>query len=220
MPPVVRTLVFVEIAMYVALLVLKALGISDAVLSATVFSPSEFLSGRVWTPLTYLWVHLPQDLFGVLFGVLILWSLGGLFARRWRPAHFLFFYVATAALGALFDVLLYLVLPTRFSAACAGTSAASFGLFMAFYYVFGDAPVSVFGSPPMKGKTVFYLIIGLEAVLFLAGNNPFFGVQLGGMAAGWLLVTGRWRPRKLNAWFETIASRFKKNKRSRFRVVN
>jgi len=219
LPAAVRSLVFLESGIYLLVLLLRALGFSDTLLSLTAFSPAEFLSLKLWTPLTYLWVHFPQDLFGMLFDMIILWSLGGLFARRWRASHFVFFYVAAAVLGALFDLLLYLVLPGKFSAACAGTSASSFALFTAFYLVFGDAPVSVLGSPPMRGRTVYYLIVGLELVLFLAGTNPFFGIQLGGILAGWLLVTGRWRPRKLQAWFETVSSRFRW-RRSGFRVVN
>lgn len=220
LPTVVRGLVVVQTLLYLFFVLLRLLGMELEVAQHCVFIPPLFLDGTFWTPLTYFWVHVSSDLFGWLFDVVILWTLGGIFARRWRGGHFLFFVVASSILAAGVDLLLYLAIGASFAAAASGMSAGSFALFVAFYYVFGDAPVSVLGSPPMRGRTVFFAIVGLETVLFLAGNNPAFGIQLGGLFSGWLLVTGRWRPAKLGAWVSGLFARFRKDPKSRFRIIN
>lgn len=200
MPQVVKWLLAVQTALYLLVLVLGDGETGRGLTAGLALDPARVFKGWFWTPVTYPWFHFRHDLFGFIFDVLILWSLGGLFGRRWRSRHFLFFFVVSAALAGLVDCLLYFAFGDRFAAPVMGTSGSIFALFVAFYFIFGDMRVSILGSSPLKGRTVFYLLAGLEIVLFVAGNNPFFGVQLGGALAGWLLVTGRWRPAKMKKY--------------------
>lgn len=217
LPRVVKTIIIVQAALWVLMLIFGGGSVGQWIGAQFAFDPARFGRGWAWLPLTYMWFHYGRDLFGFIFDVIILWSLGGLFAVRWRTNHFLFFYVACGVIAALVDGLLYWLFPGTFFMPVMGSSGAAFGLFTAFYFVYGDMPVSILGSKPMKGKTVFYLLLGLEVVFFIAGTNPFFGVQLGGLAAGWLLVTGRWRPNKLKRWLQDRSAGIRKEREMRKR---
>jgi hypothetical protein len=222
LPHVVRILILLQAALYGLMLVLGDRGLGLA--SWVIFSPERFLDGLLWTPLVYWAFHFGNDPLGILFDVVLLWSLGGVFAQRWRPAHFLFFYGAGNVGAALVDLLLYLLMPGTFAAGALGSAGASFALFVAFYLVFGDSYVSVFGSAPMKGKWVFIAVFGLELLFFITGVNAHFGLHLGGVLTGWLLVTGRWRPRKFKTWLDGLKSgrdrRRREEQKSRFRVIH
>jgi len=224
LPRAVRWLIVGQVGLYLLLLVLGDSEAAKTVIGYTAFFPDRITSGWVWTFVTYLPFHMPNDPFGLLFDIMLLWSLGGIFGHRWRERHFLFFYIAGGVGGALVDWLLFLALPSLFYYPLMGTSGCTFALFTAFWLVLGDMPVSVFGSAPMRGKWVFYAIAGLEVLFFFTGGNHHFGVQIGGVLTGWLLVTGRWRPRKLKAWLdkgpEAIRRKKREQEKSRFRVIH
>jgi membrane associated rhomboid family serine protease len=222
LPRVVQGIIALEVGLYLGALVMGERGL--AFLAQVSFVPAEVLNLQLWRLVTYWPFHVGRDALGVIFDVVILWSLGAVFAHRWRPNHFLFFFIMGCIGAAGVDLLLYLVLPGSFGTPQFGASGGSFALFVAFYLIFGDSLVSVFGSSPMKGKWVFMAIAGLQSVLFVFGVNPAFGIQVGGALTGWLLVTGRWRPRKLKAWLERrralAAQRKRDQEKSRFRVIN
>lgn len=159
-----------------------------------------------------------SDFFGVIVDLMILGSLGGYFGRRWRQSHFLFFYSVSTLAGALFAVGLGLALPDWFGVPLYGCRAGSMALLTAFWLFLGEQKVSVFRSSPLPGKWFFFAIAGLQVLLFAAGRNPQICLDLGGFLAGWLLVTGRWRPSRLSAWIRTLHRRFRLS-RSRFTVV-
>ncbi len=213
LPMLVRVLLILQAALYLVVVIAGDLPLLDYV----VLSARAVSSGHVWVVLTHLPFHARPDAFGALFDLAILWSLGGIFARRWRPTHFLFFYVAAGVVGGLLHAGAGVLWPSTLAVPYLGSHASSFALLVAFWVVFGETPVSVFGSPPFKGKWVFFCLAALEALLFLTGNNPIFFVQAGGMLAGWLMLTGRWRPRKLKTWLQELARRREK---SRFRVIH
>lgn len=222
LPRPVQGLILLETGLYLVALVMGERG--RELLGWVAFVPSAALELQLWRLATYWPFHVGSDPLGLIFDIVILWSIGGIFSRRWRPNHFLFFFVMGCIGAAGVDLLLYLVLPGAFGAPQWGSSGGSFALFVAFYLIFGDSLVSVFGSAPMKGKWVFLAIAGLQLVFFLAKVNPAFGIQLGGALTGWLLVTGRWRPQKLRTWLDGKRARAQQRRRaeekSRFRIIN
>ncbi len=222
LPRVVQGLIALVAGLYLLALVMGERGL--ALLGQVSLVPAEVLNLELWRLVTYWPFHVAKDPLGMIFDIVILWSLGSIFAHRWRPNHFLFFFVMGCIGAGGVDLLLYLALPGIFASPQLGASGGSFALFVAFYLVFGDQLVSVFGSQPMKGKWVFVAIAALQVVFFIAGVNPAFGIQLGGAATGWLLVTGRWRPRKLKAWMGGRQAARERQRRaeekSRFRVIH
>lgn len=221
LPKVVRILLLVQLVGYVVMLLLGE-GENALLLQRYGFlSPAFVAKGWVWQLLTYPFLHRGPDLFGLLFDMLLLWQLGGIFARRWRATHFLFFYMASAVGGGIVDTLLYVALPDTFSFTMGGAIASTMGLMVAYWVVFGKQLVSLFGSRPFEARWVFYAVVFLETLTFVLDRNPHFGVSLGGLITGWLLVTGRWRPRKMRRFLSDWATQLrKKQARSRFKVVH
>lgn len=224
LPRAVRWLILGQAGIYLLLLVMGESSLAKTAIDYTAFAPQRIADGWFWTFLTYLPFHMPADPFGLLFDVMILWSLGGMFGHRWRETHFLFFYIVGGVGGALVDYLLFLLFPGSFFHPLLGTSGCSFALLAAFWLILGEMPVSVFGSAPMRGKWVFYALAGLEVLFFFTGGNPHFGVQIGGVLTGAVLVTGRWRPRKLKNWLDkgpaAVRRRKREKEKSRFRVIH
>jgi len=224
LPRTVKCLVAIQAVLYLAALAFGDSAAYGTFVEYVALVPKEVLSGKVWTLVTYMPFHLRPDALGLLFDIFVLWSLGGIFAHRWRETHFLFFYLAGGLGGALAEILLYLVLPDRFGHVAMGTAGCSFALLAAFWLILGEGMVSLLGSKPFKGKWVFYGLIALETLFFLSGTNPDFGIQLGGVAMGWLLATGRWRPRKLKSYIAGLLGRGRRaardRQKKRFRVVH
>ena len=223
LPPVVKVLLGIVIGMYLLVLVLGGEAAGAKLFHFFALAPEAVLSGWVWQLFTSMFVHGRQDLFGVIFDVVILWSLGGLFGNRWRRNHFLFFYLAGGVFSGLVHVGAAMAVPAVFGHTVAGASGCSFALFAAFWMIFGEVPVSLFGSIPMKGKWVFFALSGLQLAFFLAGRNPDFALQCGGVLAGWLMVTGRWRPSKAWGWLAIRRRRFdlvRRRRKARIRVIH
>ena len=221
LPRMLQVLVGVQVVIWLALLPLSKEMVNQILLTVG-FSPPLFLEGRIWQLFTYSFVHAPSDYFGVIFDVLLIWVLGGLFARRWRPRHFLFFLSACAAAGAVTGGLASWLWPTTFSPLLTGMRAPVLGLFVAFHMVFGNERVRLMGlSDPIQARWILYVVLGMDILFFVTGKNPDFAVQVGGLTMGWLLVTGRWRPRKMQRWIEKKGSDVNwKKKRQRFKVID
>lgn len=168
-------------------------------------------------PLVY-----PKDaLFPLILEAFVFFQLLLLFVRRWRPSHFLFFFYFCTLVGGLLELLFFTLLPARFEATVYGLGAPLFGLLAAFYMVFGDQRFMVPGiASPKTGKTLVKFVLGVELLFFVIGGNPRIAYHAGGFLAGWLLVTGRWRPRRLLNWASVTFKDLRwKWKRRRFRTV-
>lgn len=185
------------------------------------FRGTSFLEGRVWQPLTSMFVSLPGGLLSAGMDIMILWILGSIFARRWRPRHFLVFLALAHLISLGIGWAAFVLFPSLFTGLITGMNGPIMALFTAFYFVFGEERFLIMGlANPVKGKLVFLVLVGLDALFFVAGANPHFGVQVGGLLAGWLLVTGRWRPARFATWFRSRLQKLQwEQKRKKFRVV-
>jgi len=96
------------------------------------------------------------------------------------------------------------------------------GLFVAFHLVYGDEYIRLMGlSEPIRARWILYVVLGMDVLFFMTESNPDLGVQAGGLLTGWLLVTGRWRPRKMQRWIDNKGrnARWERD-RKRFRVID
>lgn len=216
-----QILIGIQVIAWIALVPMPKDLVSQIVLTLG-FTPELFVQGWVWQLLTYPFVHAPADFFGVIFDVLLIWVLGGLFAGRWRQAHLLFFLGACAVAGAVTGALGAWLLPESFSPVLTGMDAPVLGLFVAFHMIFGQERVRLMGlSEPIQAKWILYVVVGMDVLFFLTGSNPDLAVQIGGLAAGWFLVTGRWRPAKMKRWIDKKGAEVRwERKRSRFKVID
>jgi membrane associated rhomboid family serine protease len=221
LPRALQILIGIQVVAWIALVPLPK-DLVARILLAVGFSPELFIQGWVWQLVTYPFVHAPADFFGVIFDVLLLWVLGGLFARRWRQTHLLFFLGACAVVGAATGGLGNWLWPEAFSPVLTGMDAPVLGLFVAFHMIFGEEFVRLMGlSEPIKAKWILYVVLGMDVLFFVTGSNKDLAVQLGGLATGWFLVTGRWRPAKMQRWLGKKSAEVRwERKRSRFKVID
>jgi len=195
MTRMVRALLIVNVAVYVVQWVV-ALGASwnDLVGLWLGVSPVGVLSGFVWQPFTYMFVHDVGTPFHLLFNMLILWMLGGELERYWGGTGFLRYYLTCGVGAGLAAVLLGLLVGPR-GAITIGASGAIYGLILAYGMIFGERIMLFMLLFPMKART---FAIVLFVVAFLSTFGPSGGgvahvAHLGGMVVGFVLLKRAWR---------------------------
>jgi membrane associated rhomboid family serine protease len=154
--------------------------------------------GWAWQLVSYMWLHDPESPFHALLNAFGLYMFGGFLERRWGAWAFLRFYVIAGAVAGLVVLgvgwFYYPAGPTI------GCSGAVLALATAFGLLYADAPIFLFGVLPMRARTMLLMILGF-VLLDWVMRRPGISVagHLGGMAAGFLLVKGWWRPSRWRA---------------------
>jgi len=213
-PGAVRALLIANAAVFLGQSILKLWG-PGAPLSEFQFVeifglvPSlTLLHGRVWQPITYLFLH--GNLFHLLLNLLMLWMFGAPLERAWGTRRFLRYYfvcgVGAAALTCL----------VAFSSRTIGASGALFGLLLAYGMMWPEQVLLIWGVVPMRAKTLVWVAAALELYSLIFGGNEMniaYGAHLGGMLVGYLMLGRRWR---LSAPLKSLLWRLR---RRRFRVL-
>lgn len=144
---------------------------------------------RVWSPLTYMFVH--GGLFHLLFNMLILFFFGPPLEDRWGSAEFLKFYVISGLGGALLSIALpYPII---------GASGAVLGVMVAFAMYWPDNPIYIWGIFPIKAKWLVGAYVGLSVFYAFTGGQPGTAhlAHLGGALAAFGYLKSPWAP---SAW--------------------
>jgi membrane associated rhomboid family serine protease len=197
--PVTRILVILlVVASLVGTITQRKLGFGTQDLN---FQVGRVLSGEVWRFVTYPFVETsPINL--IISGV-VLWLFGSWFESRWGQRDFLrFFAVATigAALLAIpLSLLINMVLGSamRDVGIAEGPGAALDAMLVAMALTNPDSNILFGFVLPMRARTVVFVLLGIQLIFGIQTGAAAFSITLGGMAMGYLLVTGRWRPARL-----------------------
>lgn len=194
--PAVRAIIIANIVVYVLELVAPR-----AIVTLLGLSPQDVLTrGRVWEPVTYLFVHSPTSLMHILFNMLAVWMFGVDLERRWGTEAFTKYYFVTGV-GAGLSVILVSLLPfdavrSSYYAVTIGASGAVYGLLLAWAVIFPHRQILFMLIFPMSAR-VFVIIMGAIAFLSAASGSSS-GVSnlahLGGLAVGYVYLKG---PRNL-----------------------
>jgi membrane associated rhomboid family serine protease len=73
---------------------------------------------------------------------------------------------------------------------------------------------------PIRAKTIVYIAIAIELISALLTGASTLSISLGGMAMGYLLTTGNWRPERLrNLLAHLLWQQKLKKRRKDFYVV-
>lgn len=214
MPGAVRALLIANVAVFLGQSILKLWGPS-APLSEFQFveifglvPELTLLHGRVWQPITYLFLH--GDLFHLLFNMLWLWMFGVPLERAWGTRRFVrYYFVCGVGAAALTCVL-------AFSSRTIGASGALFGLMLAYGMMWPEQVLMIWGIIPMRAKTLVWVASAIQLYsLIFAGNevNIAYGAHLGGMLVGYLMLGRTWHLREA---FRSLRWRLR---RRRFRVL-
>lgn len=141
------------------------------------FWPQNALT-RPWGAVTYMFLH--GDLWHLLFNMLVLFFFGPPLENRWGSSEFLKYYL----LCGLGGVALSFVFAPQ--AGIIGSSAAIYGLMLAFAWHWPEAPIYIWGIFPIKAK---WLVGFMFVLTFISAFDGSGGVvahfaHLGGLLTG------------------------------------
>lgn len=164
-----------------------------------IFSVNGVLSLEVWRVVTFPFVE--NSFFGLLLGLVLLYFFGRFFEAQWGSSYYARFYVLSSVGAALIAIpltfLVDLVVPFKDVGIAAGPDAAFDAMLIALALTLPNSNVMFGFVLPMRAKTMVYAILGLQVVFGIMNGAAALSVTLGGMAMGYILVTGIWRPDRL-----------------------
>jgi membrane associated rhomboid family serine protease len=146
---------------------------------------------RFWQLLTYGFLH--GSLMHLLLNMYALWLFGQVLETQLGSKRFLAFYLACIIGSALFHLLVQQLISMQGSVAqpVIGASGGTFGLLMAFAYLYPDNWLYLLIPPmPVRAKW-FVLVYGIMELVFgVTGtvNGIAHFAHLGGMLTAYLLV--------------------------------
>ncbi len=182
MPPVTRTLLIVNVALFfVDQLLLHGL-------LSHWFALWPLGGGFMpWQIASYAFLH--GSMMHLFFNMLGLWMFGSELERVWGQKRFLQFYAASALAAAGMQLLVNMLLGSPYPTV--GASGGLFGLLLAFGMMFPNRTIMPLFPPiPMKAKTFVAVYGGLELVLGVTGTQSGVAhfAHLGGMLGGYLMI--------------------------------
>lgn len=160
-------------------------------------------AGQVWRILTYPFVAFGG--FALLLGAIVFYLFGTSFERQWGTRDFLEFN-AFAAVGAAVLAIPIRILFNRLGlfsdpGLYAGPGPMIDAMLIALALSAPNANILFGFVLPIRAKTAVYLVIGVEVLFALVNGATNLSMTLGGLAMGWLLITGNWRPTR---WLKSI----------------
>lgn len=156
---------------------LRWFGVGRSFVDLFALSVDGITSGKVWTLLTYSFLHSPSNLLHVIANLLGLYFLGRELLPVMGSKRFLWFYGAAAASGGL----LWLAANWTTGGVVWGASAAVYGLLTIFACFYPNRQVTflLFFVVPVtvKPKYVAYVLLGLDrsrslTIRFRKRNRP------------------------------------------------
>ena len=223
--PIVKQLIIINVVVFFLTALLGNFNreLVDQFLHFFGLVPNGFLSGYLWQPVTYLFLH--AGFMHIFFNMFALWMFGAALEREWGRRRFLKYYFITGVGAGVFSVIVTTITvsagwlgarPADMAAATIGASGAIYGILLAFGLLFPNTPILVMFLFPIPAR-IFVMIFGALAFLSALGG-PGSGVShvahLGGMVIGYVYLRGdrffyraagsyyQWRRQQLRRKFE------------------
>jgi membrane associated rhomboid family serine protease len=182
-------------------------GASGALTRALAFDRVGILHGELWRLVTYATVKVSSPL-SLIIAAVVLWLFGGMYESRWGTRRFLRFFIAAAvgaaAIAVPLGLLLEAMLPISDSPMASGPDGAIDALLMAMVLAAPNAQVLFGFVLPVPARALVWLLLGLDVVACIMTRTSQLSLTAGGLAMGYLLTTGQWRPstwrRLLSEW--------------------
>jgi membrane associated rhomboid family serine protease len=189
LPPVTRTLLIINVAVFCVQLLTGDLLVGPFALWPT--ASAQFPNApsfEIWQLLTYGFMH--GSLTHLLFNMLALYMFGGEVERLLGPSHFLQYYLVCVVGAAVAQLVVTSnmnlpPLPT------VGASGGVFGLLLAFGMAYPQRRIMLLFPPIPMPAWVFVTLYGmLELYLGVTGSGQGVAhfAHLGGMAAGYAML--------------------------------
>ncbi len=162
------------------------------------YDVAALFAGELWRLLTFPFVE--STFWGLLLSLLFLWMFGGWFESTYGGRNLVrFFALSNLGAGLLAIPLVFLVNFVGLFAdpgIAEGPNAALNAILVAMALRAPDAQV-LFFIFPMRARTMVYIIIGIQVIQGIQTGMAGLSMTLGGVAMGYLLTTGNWRPGRL-----------------------
>ncbi len=193
-PPVLKSLIIINIAVYVLqYFFLQAYTIDGVSLSDyfEYYFALQPLNSSVlnfnfgdfwpWQVITYQFMH--GGFWHLFFNLFALWMFGAELENRWGSRKFIFYYLL-CGIGAAIVQLFVADGPTI------GASGSIFGVLLAFGFTFPNRPIFMFPFfIPIPAKYFVMIFAGIELISgFSASDSIAHFAHLGGAATGFLLM--------------------------------
>lgn len=187
LPPVVKWLLIINIAVYLVCAIIPP--VAEVVYRwGSVYPGSWGYIAQVWRFVTYQFLHDLNNFFHVIFNMMVLYFFGPPMEQLWGSKRFLKFYLcAGAAGGIVYTLLVVFGVLTAFP--MVGASGALYGILGAVAVLFPQMQVLLFGIIPMSMRTLAILSVIMSLFNFASGANAGGeAAHLTGMAIGVLYV--------------------------------
>lgn len=185
--------------------------------------------GMIWQTFTYWWLHKPDAPMHLLFNMLWLWMFGSSLEKFWGAKRFLGAYAIFGFGGAALTLLIGLLSRTDAFGPLLGSfwvkphlgaSGAVMGVTVAWGLIFANQTITLLFLGQMKGKTLLWIMIAFELLTALSFDTVSSTSHFGGMAAGFILCKGLWRPAAYKELFRKLELKRQRRKiESELRVI-
>jgi membrane associated rhomboid family serine protease len=147
--------------------------------------PAQTLSGYIWQPITYMFLHDVHGATHILWNMISLFFTGPMLEMHWGTTRFLKYYFL-CGIGAAICVIIASYMVGAQGTATLGCSGALFGVLVAYGVLFPD--VLFFGV--IKAKWFVTIIGAINLIDGIASRNAGVShiAHLGGMLIGYLLI--------------------------------
>lgn len=123
----------------------------------------------IWQPLTYAFIDVSA--LGVVFGAIIIWSIGGTLEASWGGRRLLAFAIGVPAISAVLTVLAALVIPSLRSIHFAGGWVLAGSLWVAYGLAIGRGQANFWGMP-LTGNMLALIGAGFVFLGIAIGPGP------------------------------------------------
>ena len=190
--PVVKWLLIINFVVFIfAVLTIKGLG--GYIYAYGAVDPVNLVNSvEIWRLITYQFLHDPQNIFHLVFNMIVLYFFGPILERQLGSLRFLKFYlVAGAAGGIVYTILAGLGLVKV--GMMIGASGAIYGVIAAIAVMYPRMKILLWGIIPMTIIWLVILVVILSLLNIARGSNAGGELaHLTGLAVGFLYV--KYRP--------------------------
>jgi membrane associated rhomboid family serine protease len=171
-----------------------SLGIADLNFRVEALSAHQF-----WRLATYPFVQ--STPLGLIFSLVVLWFFGRWFESSYGARNFSRFFALSAVGAALIAVplsyVINLAMPFRDMGLAEGPGAVFDAMLVALALTAPDSNILFGFVLPVRARTVIWLVLAFDLIAGIQTGAASLSITLGGMAMGYLLVSGNWRPARL-----------------------
>ena len=143
------------------------------------FQPAAFLSGFVWQPLTYMFLH--GGLGHLFMNMLYLFFFGPEVERILSTRRFYWFYLLCGAVG-VFATFVPFFAAQGHASSVVGASGACMGLLVAFAMTYPERQIFLFPLPvPINARALIIIAVIMNLVYVLRPDGISVATHFGGM---------------------------------------